>query len=521
MDDDLHLSAGSPCIDAGDNTAVPPEVTTDLDGNPRFADDPNSPDTGNGAPPIVDLGAYEVEGVDCNRNGVPDHEDIAQGTSQDCNGNGVPDECEVGELVIRQLPDEANGVFSDADCDYQGGPIVLAEDFILSETRTIGSIVLWGGYFPDSQPGTGDDFTVIFHADAAGLPGTTVAAEDDVPTARVATGRTVFGMDEYLIILSLANPIPLPPGTYHAEVFENTVGNTDCFFWQTGELDPDIGIAGMAFALVAPGTGWTRGIHDLAFEVVAIGDNDCNANRVPDECDLAGETSHDCNANDIPDECEDDCNGNGLADECDIAEGTSQDTNGNGIPDECEARMNRYIWFASQNAESVAFRVEMTASTYFPDSSGVLGWVGVPDTNHVSRVVAAPFFDDSWPALVNVADCEIVPVATYEIRPSPDGNSLGDPIITATILEPSPKEWADVVGTFTGTKWTKPNGTVNMDDVMAGVQTFKRLAGAPHWTWIDLDEEVPNAIVNFTDIMRIVQGFKGDPYPFSDPANCP
>ncbi len=54
-----RLLAGSPCIDAGDNAAVPPGVTTDLDGNPRFADDPATPDTGLGAPPIVDMGAYE------------------------------------------------------------------------------------------------------------------------------------------------------------------------------------------------------------------------------------------------------------------------------------------------------------------------------------------------------------------------------------------------------------------------------------------------------------------------------
>ena len=32
---DLHLRAGSPAIDAGDTSAVPPGVTTDLDGNPR------------------------------------------------------------------------------------------------------------------------------------------------------------------------------------------------------------------------------------------------------------------------------------------------------------------------------------------------------------------------------------------------------------------------------------------------------------------------------------------------------
>jgi len=58
-DDNLRLSAGSLCIDAGDNTAVPAGITTDLDGNPRFVDDPNTLDKGKGKPPIVDMGAYE------------------------------------------------------------------------------------------------------------------------------------------------------------------------------------------------------------------------------------------------------------------------------------------------------------------------------------------------------------------------------------------------------------------------------------------------------------------------------
>lgn len=62
-DDDLRLSSGSPCIDAADNTAVPNDVTTDLDGNPRFVDDPDTKDTGNGKTPIVDMGAYEFQGL--------------------------------------------------------------------------------------------------------------------------------------------------------------------------------------------------------------------------------------------------------------------------------------------------------------------------------------------------------------------------------------------------------------------------------------------------------------------------
>ncbi len=100
-DDNLRLPFGSPAIDAGDNDAVPPDVadlegdgnTTeptplDLHGNPRFGDDPFTPDTGNpGAlgPPIVDMGAYEAEpcsgGViqlygDVNDSGSVDFKDI-------------------------------------------------------------------------------------------------------------------------------------------------------------------------------------------------------------------------------------------------------------------------------------------------------------------------------------------------------------------------------------------------------------------------------------------------------------
>ena len=59
-DDDLRLLPGSPVIDAGNNSAVPAGILTDMDGNPRFVDDPSTPDTGAGTPPIVDMGAYEA-----------------------------------------------------------------------------------------------------------------------------------------------------------------------------------------------------------------------------------------------------------------------------------------------------------------------------------------------------------------------------------------------------------------------------------------------------------------------------
>jgi predicted outer membrane repeat protein len=66
QDNDYHLSSGSPCIDVGNNTAVPAGVMTDLDGLPRFVDDPASTDCRYlpgtcGTAPIVDMGAYEYQ----------------------------------------------------------------------------------------------------------------------------------------------------------------------------------------------------------------------------------------------------------------------------------------------------------------------------------------------------------------------------------------------------------------------------------------------------------------------------
>ncbi len=52
---------GSPCIDAGDNTALVAEISTDLAGHVRPADNPCVPDTGVsiGGQPVVDIGVYE------------------------------------------------------------------------------------------------------------------------------------------------------------------------------------------------------------------------------------------------------------------------------------------------------------------------------------------------------------------------------------------------------------------------------------------------------------------------------
>jgi len=70
VDDDLSLSAGTRCIDAGDNLADTDAHTagdqllpaTDVLGDARFVDDVDTTDVGHGDPPIVDMGAYEFGG---------------------------------------------------------------------------------------------------------------------------------------------------------------------------------------------------------------------------------------------------------------------------------------------------------------------------------------------------------------------------------------------------------------------------------------------------------------------------
>jgi hypothetical protein len=63
IDGVYQLLPGSPCIDAGDNSSLPAETSTDLGGSARFVDELCAADTGSGTPPIVDMGSYEYQGL--------------------------------------------------------------------------------------------------------------------------------------------------------------------------------------------------------------------------------------------------------------------------------------------------------------------------------------------------------------------------------------------------------------------------------------------------------------------------
>jgi len=198
---------------------------------------------------------------------------------------------------------------------------------------------------------------------------------------------------------------------------------------------------------------------------------------------------------------------------------------------------NRYISFDPNNGSStVAFQVSLAEG---PGDLGVLGWVGEPydggcfnddgtstglpcANDFLARVVSAPVFR-VWPEeVVHVADCEIVPQATYELRTSDDGVSFVAPVEFATISKPIDRHHGDIVGVFIGV-FLAPNGVVNVTDLQALLFCLQELPNAPHRTWCDLHGlgigSPPNYIANVSDVQQILKGAEGLTFLASNPDN--
>lgn len=109
----LELSIpDSPCIDAGDNAAIPAGLSTDLVGNPRRLDVLDVVDTGNGLDAIVDMGAIErIDLADPDGDGVPNFADVCPLVADDqtdTDGDGMGDACDA-------CPNRVTGDVNDDD----------------------------------------------------------------------------------------------------------------------------------------------------------------------------------------------------------------------------------------------------------------------------------------------------------------------------------------------------------------------------------------------------------------------
>ncbi len=158
-------------------------------------------------------------------------------------------------VILNQPPDQLG--YNGADPAI---PETLAENFILTSPAVITQIRIWGVYIGTNPI---DNFSVIFHSDAAGRPGTAISTENNVPVSRNTTGLLVFGLTEYVYTLTLSSPVSLTPGTYWVEIY-NSPGPDATFFWESGTLDGVNGISGSAGSHTVPAGTWYSDSGDLA-----------------------------------------------------------------------------------------------------------------------------------------------------------------------------------------------------------------------------------------------------------------
>ncbi len=333
-DDDLWLSVESTSIDAGSNGALPPDwvdldgdsdpaerTPLDLDGRPRFFDDPQTIDTGVADPPlypvVVDRGAYEYQ-PDCNRNHVFDDDDIAAGTSFDCQPNGGPDECDLA-------PPTWSTVFPlDTYPRWSG---FTSDGYHWGWGHPLG----WGSHNQDPEWGyTGSYFCNYNYAGdyENSLSSTAYLKTTAIDCSAVSHAELRFwrwlGVDA-------------SPGD-NADVQVSNNGTE----WTTLWTNPSSPIADTAWTLVAFDISAVADHQPTVYIRWGMGPTDA-AVTYPgwniDDVEIRGRvsaSSQDCDTNGVPDECQPDCNTNGVADACDLVAGTSADCSGNGIPDECE-----------------------------------------------------------------------------------------------------------------------------------------------------------------------------------------
>lgn len=251
-----------------------------------------------------------------------------------------------------------------------------------------------------------------------------------------------------------------------------------------------------------------------------------DADSLGDACDNCPTASNENQQNSDSDTHGDVCDNCSL-----VANAGQQDTNGNAVGDACEppgipapphdAKKNRYISFVPKNvAVPVSFQVTHVAS-------GITQWVVAPAepleiANNVGRLQNSAPPVRVWTELViHVGDCLIAPVNTYEVRPTTDGVVFSPPLTLTTINQPAPKYWGDTVGLFQNNAWTPPNLVVNVNDYNAALKKFQGDPNAPHFTWVDVNGQIPNILINMADVQVLVQANSGSQYPYAAPGYCP
>ncbi|NOX58079.1 MAG: endonuclease/exonuclease/phosphatase family protein [Planctomycetes bacterium] len=229
-----------------------------------------------------------ITGADCNSNGIDDAVDLFSGDSDDCNFNNVPDECDIASGTSRDcnntaVPDECN---EGPDCNGNGW---LDEcDLMLGQVTDCN-----GSGVPDDC-----ELNVTTFSTNSGqlLPiGFIVPQQFVVPSAPLAFGDVMLDFEsfadygqasEFLSIflnnVFLGNlfedaaqcAVQNRSMTLTAATFNSIVGGGDAEFDMVGSSAVNVNQCG-GFNYV-----------DVTVTYLVAGENDCNANLLPDECDV-------------------------------------------------------------------------------------------------------------------------------------------------------------------------------------------------------------------------------------------
>lgn len=381
---------------------------------------------GNGVDDLCDVLSGAAD--DCNSNNIPDVCDALNGTSDDynanlipdecepdCNANGVVDECDVdcsigncaeapncglsADCNANLIPDEcelAGGAASTLNTTFDANHGSSANMFDLTtkwpvriyqmdgnfsdpgpifvEVWYVSDLTSYVGHERNPSAWTLHEIVEVEQTNGPDVP-TPVPFSHELVLPKGVTVGILFQLDGGLRYSTGVGgpyestelyysggglgggPYPLWEGVqFEPRTWNGTIhyypGGSDCN--ENGVLDScDI-------PPVCEGSGCSADCQDDRIpDDCQLAGNDCNENLVPDECDIASGFSLDCNADGIPDECElqdndcqpdgipddcqlgvNDCNGNLVPDSCDVADGTSLDINANGIPDECDYDCN-------------------------------------------------------------------------------------------------------------------------------------------------------------------------------------
>jgi len=197
----------------------------------------------------------------------------------------------------------------------------------------------------------------------------------------------------------------------------------------------------------------------------------------------------------------------------------------------CYTKMNRYLGIEPNPANdgiNRAIRIQWTDGTNGP---ATIGWVGTPDIDGRSVLVANPVYGD-WDDTIFVTGCAISPDEdenyVYSVQVVFQGTSTySDALeLTTTPL------WADIVGTDQDENdiWEPPNGVVNLTDMIALGDAFgSPVPDHPIFPRADLvyigtanEDDVPNRVVNLSDITKMGDAISnpGLSFPCNSPCEC-